>query len=648
MLLFPAGYQFCDINGDPVASGTVTFYATGTTSYQTIYSDPDLTIQAANPISLDAAGRFASSINVYGTGTYTVLVKDATAATVFSRDDVFGWGDGTPYYRRSDEEISAGVIPSDYQRIPGDIRRYGALVDGSADDTDAWTAAVSIGINIYTPAGTTRVDPDVINLKSGVRLYGDGWSSIIKPNSAGKIIKNENWNTTTRNTDICIEDLCVDSTGYTGSAIPTIQLKYVKYGKVRNVKVIEPASQGILIAGYYTGGVHYPSEYCKVENCLIDGSKGTGVTFFGETKYCTSIGNTVVNHKDDAFAFDAEASTACYGNKSIGDTSYNGTENDPAAGGRGIEIGGQLGFVCTGFSTRNLASSGIVLEYGTGGSTACSDVTITGFTIIGAGTLDSDADSIGYGINIGRCDGLTLSSGRVTGSQDHGVHVATTATKVSIDNVTAASNGGCGFNVTGPGTLVTNCDAYSNQQHGIFINDADYCEVLGNTCFSNGINTGAEYDGIKAQNSDYIQVNNNHCYDVGGSPTQNNGVFLTNCDRADMSWNLAHGNATEQILPQNFGPSTDCDYITMRGNILDPGASLKGTATIANGQSNVTVTNANVTLGSVISIIPTNATMAAAVAAANGMHVTKLNKTSFTVTVTTALGADGTFDWMIT
>jgi hypothetical protein len=91
-LLLPPGSQFFDSNGNPCASGSLTWFNTGTTNPKVIYTDPDLTIEATNPYSLDSSGRIAA--NLFGSGTYTVILKDSTGATVWSRDEVFGWGEG--------------------------------------------------------------------------------------------------------------------------------------------------------------------------------------------------------------------------------------------------------------------------------------------------------------------------------------------------------------------------------------------------------------------------------------------------------------------------------------------------------------------------------------------------------------------------
>jgi hypothetical protein len=124
-LLFPAGYQFHDTNGHPVASGEVYFYSTGTESLKAVYTDKDLTISAANPFSLDASGRFTGSVNIYGSGTYSIVCKDSTTATVFSRDDVYGW-DSAPL---------SGSKTHD----------FGSLADGAGETTTVTVTGAALG-----------------------------------------------------------------------------------------------------------------------------------------------------------------------------------------------------------------------------------------------------------------------------------------------------------------------------------------------------------------------------------------------------------------------------------------------------------------------------------------------------------------------
>jgi hypothetical protein len=141
--MYPAGYQFHDINGHPVASGSVYYYSTGTETLKAIYSDKALSVSAANPVSLDAAGRFTGSINIYGSGEYSIKCLDSTGATVFTRDSIFGWGDGAPYYERSASEIVAGVTPDSYAAVPGSPWRYGQGGTSGAY-ADGLTAAMGV------------------------------------------------------------------------------------------------------------------------------------------------------------------------------------------------------------------------------------------------------------------------------------------------------------------------------------------------------------------------------------------------------------------------------------------------------------------------------------------------------------------------
>jgi hypothetical protein len=87
-LMYPAGFTFLDSNGNPVASGSVAFYSTGTQTLKAIYTDKDLTIAATNPFDLDASGRFSQ--NLYGSGDYSVECFNSADVSVFSFDDVFG------------------------------------------------------------------------------------------------------------------------------------------------------------------------------------------------------------------------------------------------------------------------------------------------------------------------------------------------------------------------------------------------------------------------------------------------------------------------------------------------------------------------------------------------------------------------------
>ena len=67
-----------------LVSGTVTFYAAGTTTLKTVWSDRDKATPAANPYTLDANG----TAQLYADGLYKVLIKNAAGTTVYTRDNL--------------------------------------------------------------------------------------------------------------------------------------------------------------------------------------------------------------------------------------------------------------------------------------------------------------------------------------------------------------------------------------------------------------------------------------------------------------------------------------------------------------------------------------------------------------------------------
>ena len=96
-------------------------------------------------------------------------------------------------YDRIAAEISAGVTPTDYTYPPGNIRRYGASVNGTSDDTAAWQAATDQcalgGGAVVHEYGTSMAA--LVNYRPGV-TYQLGAGAVIKclpgvANFAGRI-----------------------------------------------------------------------------------------------------------------------------------------------------------------------------------------------------------------------------------------------------------------------------------------------------------------------------------------------------------------------------------------------------------------------------------------------------------------------------
>lgn len=80
--------QFTNNNGSPLASGTVDFFAAGTSTRQDTFSDSALTSANANPIVLNSAGRNPAGGIFLSAALYKVVVKDSGGATIYSIDNV--------------------------------------------------------------------------------------------------------------------------------------------------------------------------------------------------------------------------------------------------------------------------------------------------------------------------------------------------------------------------------------------------------------------------------------------------------------------------------------------------------------------------------------------------------------------------------
>jgi hypothetical protein len=88
---------YLNASGEPCAGGTLTFYETGTTTPKAVYTNKALGVSATNPHTLSSQGR--PTTDLWGSGSYRVVLKDSGGATIWTRDDV-------------DELLTGSGIPS--------------------------------------------------------------------------------------------------------------------------------------------------------------------------------------------------------------------------------------------------------------------------------------------------------------------------------------------------------------------------------------------------------------------------------------------------------------------------------------------------------------------------------------------------------
>jgi hypothetical protein len=85
---FQPGTQFFTNDGLVLAGGSLTFTDSGTSDPRTTWSDPGMSVENSDPVELDGAGR--PDTDIWGDGSYRVVIKDSLGATIDTLDDVSG------------------------------------------------------------------------------------------------------------------------------------------------------------------------------------------------------------------------------------------------------------------------------------------------------------------------------------------------------------------------------------------------------------------------------------------------------------------------------------------------------------------------------------------------------------------------------
>ena len=93
--IYAPGQQFLDQNGVPYAGGFLWQYLAGTVTPQTTFTDNTAGIPNANPITLDAAGRVPSNVDIWFSGgvAYKFELRSAAGVVVDTKDNLQGLND---------------------------------------------------------------------------------------------------------------------------------------------------------------------------------------------------------------------------------------------------------------------------------------------------------------------------------------------------------------------------------------------------------------------------------------------------------------------------------------------------------------------------------------------------------------------------
>ncbi len=179
-MISPKFYGFNDTDGKPLAFGKVYTYQAGTNTSKPTYTSESATTQNANPVILNAAGY----ADIYLSGSYKVVVKDANDVEVWTADPVSDLGAGlTPWI----EETAAYQVAPNQFKVTGnktDIFRYGTAV--KLDDTVIFYGVI-LGSS-YAGGETTVTIDSVDNLTADLNRV---WASLVGTESILPVLKGE-------------------------------------------------------------------------------------------------------------------------------------------------------------------------------------------------------------------------------------------------------------------------------------------------------------------------------------------------------------------------------------------------------------------------------------------------------------------------
>ena len=152
--VFPPGFRVTDASDNPISGATIEFYAAGTNTPKSVYSDKDLATAIGTSLATDSGGYPSSGGNkvlVYtNTSPYKIVIKDSLGATLITHDNVQGAVEGTGTgggtgsggsvgFKVGDVKLSLASTPdAGFVRL---IDTPQALIKADYPDLNAWASA---------------------------------------------------------------------------------------------------------------------------------------------------------------------------------------------------------------------------------------------------------------------------------------------------------------------------------------------------------------------------------------------------------------------------------------------------------------------------------------------------------------------------